>query len=87
MRRRYIFRGYVQGVGFRWRAKHLASLHSVTGYVRNLYDSTVEMEAEGREENIDMLVQGLMNSRYIEIMDYSVSSVPDENSRSFEIRS
>ncbi len=86
MRRHYIFRGYVQGVGFRWRAKSLASLHSVTGYVRNLYDGTVEMEAEGREESIDMLVQGLMNGRYIEITDYSAKTIPDEGDRSFEIQ-
>ncbi|MCM1528648.1 MAG: acylphosphatase [Alistipes sp.] len=87
MRRHYIFRGYVQGVGFRWKAKHLAALHSVTGYVRNLYDGTVELEAEGREENIDMLIQGLMNDRYIEITDQSFCSVPDEGSRNFEILS
>ena len=85
MRRHYIFYGYVQGVGFRWRAKHLAALHSVTGYVRNLNDGAVEMEAEGREENIDMLIQGLTNGRYIDITDYSVNSVPEENSSSFDI--
>ena len=30
IRRRYIFTGYVQGVGFRWRARQAAALHGCT---------------------------------------------------------
>ena len=42
-----IVRGAVQGVGFRFFAERLALRYGVTGYVRNLLDDTVEIEAEG----------------------------------------
>jgi len=42
-----IVRGVVQGVGFRFFAERLARRYDLTGYVRNLPDDTVEIEAEG----------------------------------------
>jgi acylphosphatase len=41
--------GVVQGVGFRWFAKRVADRWGVTGYVRNMYDGSVETYAEGDE--------------------------------------
>ena len=41
--------GVVQGVGFRWFVKRVADRWSVKGYVRNLYDGSVETYAEGDE--------------------------------------
>ena len=49
IRRHIIFEGRVQGVGFRYRALYAAKQFGVTGWVRNLYDGTVEMEVQGRE--------------------------------------
>lgn len=46
MRKRYIFHGRVQGVGFRAFCLERATRLSVRGWVRNLPDGTVEMEAE-----------------------------------------
>jgi acylphosphatase len=40
-------RGYVQGVGFRWSALREARILSITGFVRNLPDGSVYIEAEG----------------------------------------
>ena len=42
-----IFRGRVQGVGFRWATQRVAAGFAVTGYVKNLPDGSVEMVAEG----------------------------------------
>ena len=39
--------GVVQGVGFRYFAARLAHRYHLTGYVRNLPQGTVEIEAEG----------------------------------------
>ena len=47
IRKHFFFKGRVQGVGFRYRAQNAASLYSVTGWVKNLYDGSVEMEAQG----------------------------------------
>ena len=46
------FWGRVQGVGFRWNVKDVSSEFSVTGYVKNLTDGSVEMLAEGEEEEV-----------------------------------
>lgn len=56
MRRHFILSGRVQGVGFRWRASQIGEMLGLTGWVRNLEDGSVEMEAEGPEEDIDRLL-------------------------------
>ena len=61
IRKHFFFKGRVQGVGFRYRAQNAASLYSVTGWVKNLYDGSVEMEAQGTEEDIDKVVQTLQD--------------------------
>lgn len=47
--REIIVRGRVQGVGFRWFVKRLASELGVCGYVRNELDSTVLILAQASE--------------------------------------
>ena len=73
IRKHFLFKGRVQGVGFRYRAQNAASLYSVTGWVKNLYDGSVEMEAQGTEEDIDKVVQTLQDSHYIVINDMYVA--------------
>ena len=46
MRKRYVFRGMVQGVGFRYRAVMAAREYQITGWVENQWDGTVLMEAQ-----------------------------------------
>ena len=43
--------GVVQGVGFRFFTQRAASHYGLSGYVRNLPDGRVEIEAEG-ESNL-----------------------------------
>ena len=47
--RRYIVRGRVQGVGFRWFVEREARALGLNGWVRNNEDSTVEVLAVGDE--------------------------------------
>ena len=42
-----IFKGQVQGVGFRYTTHRVAGRYDVTGFVRNLPDGTVEMLVQG----------------------------------------
>jgi len=51
--RRYLIRGRVQGVGFRFFTADVAAREGVTGWVRNLPDRSVEIAAEGDVEAID----------------------------------
>jgi len=53
--RRYIVRGYVQGVGFRSFVQRRANELGVTGTVRNLDDGTVEVIASGTKRQLDAL--------------------------------
>jgi acylphosphatase len=45
--RRYLVDGRVQGVGFRYFVHDAASHEGVHGWVRNLPDGRVELQAEG----------------------------------------
>lgn len=50
------FSGHVQGVGFRYSVLQVAREFDVAGYVRNLLDGRVQLEAEGRREDVDAFV-------------------------------
>jgi acylphosphatase len=50
--KRVIFRGLVQGVGFRMTTRRLAEGFAVAGFVRNLDDGSVEVVAEGEPEEV-----------------------------------
>ena len=48
--------GRVQGVGFRYTAVQKAREHHINGYVKNQYDGSVLIEAEGEETDLDHFV-------------------------------
>lgn len=47
------YSGHVQGVGFRYTAKTVATGFEVTGTVRNLPDGRVELVAEGSQTELE----------------------------------
>ena len=47
-----VIQGWVQGVGFRYAARKIAFQFGITGFVRNLPDGSVYIEAEGSEEQV-----------------------------------
>ncbi|MGH9961509.1 MAG: acylphosphatase [Pyrinomonadaceae bacterium] len=51
--RRFLIRGDVQGVGYRFFAQRAAAKHQVVGYVRNEPDGSVEVLAEGPANNVE----------------------------------
>ena len=51
--RKFLIRGDVQGVGYRFFAQRAAARHQVVGYVRNMPDGNVESLAEGTAENVE----------------------------------
>lgn len=50
------FSGHVQGVGFRFTTRQVAQEYEVAGYVQNLADGRVRLEAEGTEAEVDAFV-------------------------------
>ena len=67
IREHITFTGRVQGVGFRYRAKYLAQHYGVIGWIQNNYDGSVEAQMQGREEDIDKIIQSLQQDTYIRI--------------------
>lgn len=53
VRKGYLLRGRVQGVGFRWSTTQTAGDLGVRGTVRNRPDGRVEVHAEGSAEAMD----------------------------------
>ena len=51
--RKFLIRGDVQGVGYRFFAQRAAARHQVVGYVRNLPDGSVESLAEGTPASVE----------------------------------
>ena len=47
------YSGLVQGVGFRYTARHVAAGFEVAGVVRNLADGRVHLVAEGAREELE----------------------------------
>jgi acylphosphatase len=50
--RRYLVRGRVQGVGFRWFVEREAHILQIAGWVQNNPDGTVEVLAQGTREQL-----------------------------------
>jgi acylphosphatase len=53
--RRFIVRGRVQGVGFRWFVEHEAHILGIAGWVRNNPDGSVEVLAMGSRDQLSGL--------------------------------
>lgn len=87
-RRRWVFSGRVQGVGFRYRAQYAAQALELTGWVCNEWDGTVTLEAQGTPQALDRLVPMIRDtSRWILIEDLRVREIPPvEGERGFRVR-
>ena len=53
--RRFLVRGRVQGVGFRWFVEREAHILAVAGWVRNNHDGSVEILAQGTRDQLSGL--------------------------------
>ena len=76
VRKRIVFTGAVQGVGFRYRARHAAALAGATGWVRTEFDGSVTMEIQGTEAQIDAVILAVDRGTYVRIENMDVRTVP-----------
>ena len=86
--RRFLVRGRVQGVGFRWFVEREAHLLQIAGWVRNNSDGSVEVLAVGRAEQLSelriRLQEGPRAARVDDIEESVVEPVAGLNS--FQVR-
>lgn len=88
IRKRLVFHGWVQGVGFRYRACHAADHFGTTGWVRNNYDGSVTMEIQGTEQQIDQVILAIERGTYVRIENMECyAMVPDPEERAFRVKS
>lgn len=86
MRKRILFYGRVQGVGFRYSSYTEANLIGLTGWVRNLSDGTVEMEVQGTKEKIQQLIENISSQSFISIEYKEEEQIEEIEEEGFEIR-
>ncbi len=80
--------GLVQGVGFRYFVLRRAQESGVTGWVRNMPDDSVELEAMGEREKLEILLAAVRNGpRSAIVRDVTVEwGESGQAFTSFEIR-
>jgi acylphosphatase len=78
--KRYIVRGRVQGVGFRWFVDFEARQLGLAGWVRNTAEGTVEVLAMGTEQQLatlrEELRKGPRAARVDEVQESPAKPVP-----------
>ncbi|MFM9966228.1 MAG: acylphosphatase [Planctomycetaceae bacterium] len=87
IRRRVLFQGRVQGVGFRYTTASIARRYPVVGFVRNLPDGSVELVAEAEPTVLEQFVADIVAELAGNIRQYDARDVGfDELLNRFEIR-
>jgi acylphosphatase len=83
-----VVHGDVQGVGYRFYAQRHATALGLRGYVRNQWDGTVEVVAEGPRPKLEQLLEALRRGPYgAGVMRVDVEWSPAEGGFSgFQIR-
>jgi len=78
--RRYVVRGRVQGVGFRFFVEREAHMFGLAGWVRNNPDGTVEVLAMGTREQLlglrSRLCEGPRAARVDDVEEFEAKPIP-----------
>jgi acylphosphatase len=86
IRKRVIYQGRVQGVGFRYTARSVASSFPVAGWVRNLDEGDVELVVEGEPEQVDAFLTALATRMARNLERVNVQEEPPSGLSGFTIR-
>lgn len=76
VRKKIIFTGKVQKVGFRLETYELAIKLGLKGFVKNTNDNNVELEVQGEENKILFLVDNMKSLRRAKVRDIEVTDFP-----------
>jgi acylphosphatase len=82
------YEGHVQGVGFRFTVRQIAKGFDVTGWVRNLPDGRVELQATGEEDEVRAFVDRIADSELHSLIRKQIENKLNQPvaARGFEIR-
>lgn len=81
-----IVSGRVQGVGFRYFVLSLASRYNLTGWVKNLYNGDVELEAEGISTRLTPFLSEIQEgNRFIHVTHMDVQEIDLVNDKKFRV--
>jgi acylphosphatase len=84
--RKYVVRGRVQGVGFRYFVEKSAQRIGVRGWVRNLDDGNVEVYATGTTDQLAELAGHLWRGpRFAEVRGVDEVEAPLEDASGFRV--
>jgi len=84
---RYVVRGRVQGVGYRYFVMREAAALGVSGFARNLPDGTVEVIAEAAEDVLELFEDRLRQGpSFASVKDLDRSEVAMRGDQGFHIR-
>ena len=84
--KKVLFRGRVQGVGFRQTTYSLAKMFPVKGYVRNLPDGRVEFVLEGDIIDVDAFIGRVARTMDDYIEEQIEDEIPTQGFETFEVR-
>ena len=83
---KFIVKGVVQGVGFRYHTCHEGLKRGLTGYAKNLNNGDVEVIACGSEDKVESMHEWLkVGPRSAVVRQLIVEQAEVKNYRSFEI--
>jgi acylphosphatase len=86
MARRWVVRGRVQGVGFRYFVASKATEMGIAGWVRNESDGTVQVYAVGAPDLLDKLAGHLhIGPRMAEVRGVEEHEAPVQQLSSFRV--
>lgn len=86
VRKRVVFSGRVQKVGFRLEIYCIARRMKLTGWVKNLSDGSVEAELQGEESQINFLVNCMRSLKRASVKNLTIIDLPiREGEESFTI--
>ena len=86
VRKRVLYAGHVQGVGFRYTTQGIARGFPVAGFVRNLPDGRVELVAEGEADGVRAFLAAVAGRWADVVTDAVETDEPAQGLAGFTIR-
>jgi acylphosphatase len=81
------YEGRVQGVGFRYSVRQIATGYDIAGWIRNLPDGRVELVASGDPDEVTAFLGAIRDSDLGSFIrnETAEKTPPPDNLRGFEI--